>query len=187
MCGIIGYVGSEEVVPVVLDGLNDYPLDATLGDVGEGVLNIRNVYEFDGAFLPGIDPMVLADPAFTPAANRPARAPFPPADRALVLVDSPGSRIRLDRFRQAFHGHSRAWLVSCERHELGPLAPVGTRSAAVEQLNGHMGGLVAEDLAEKLDRAVQEPLVQADQARGDVAATEGASHAGAVLDPDGPG
>jgi hypothetical protein len=61
------------IPPVVFDGLNNYPLDATLGDVGEGVLNIRNVYEFDGAFLPGIDPMVLADPALTPAANRPAR------------------------------------------------------------------------------------------------------------------
>jgi hypothetical protein len=61
------------IPPVVLDGLNDYPLDATLGDVGEGVLNIRNVYEFDGAFLPGVDPMVMADPSQTLAADRPAR------------------------------------------------------------------------------------------------------------------
>ncbi len=61
------------VPPVLQDGLNDFSLDSTLGDVGEGVLNIRNVYDFDGAFLPGIDPMVLADPLLTLAADRPAR------------------------------------------------------------------------------------------------------------------
>ena len=59
--------------PVVLDGLNNYPLDATLADNGEALLNIRNVYDFDGAFLPGIDPAVLADPLQTSAANRLAR------------------------------------------------------------------------------------------------------------------
>ena len=59
--------------PVVLDGLNDFSLSTTLADNGEALLNIRNVYDFDGAFLPGIDPAVLADPLQTPAANRPAR------------------------------------------------------------------------------------------------------------------
>ncbi len=58
---------------VVLDGLNDSPLDPTMVDNGEAILNIRNVYDFDGAMLPGIDPAVLADPLQTPAANRPAR------------------------------------------------------------------------------------------------------------------
>ena len=59
--------------PVMLDGLNDFALDATLADNGEALLNIRNVYDFDGAFLPGIDPVVLADPLQTLAADRPAR------------------------------------------------------------------------------------------------------------------
>lgn len=58
---------------VVLDGLNDSPLDTTMVDNGEAILNIRNVYDFDGAMLPGIDPAVLADPLQTPAAIRPAR------------------------------------------------------------------------------------------------------------------
>ena len=59
--------------PVVPDGLNDFALDSALADVGEAVLNIRNVYDFDGTFLLGIDPMVLADPLQTLAADRPAR------------------------------------------------------------------------------------------------------------------
>ena len=59
--------------PVVMDGLNNYPLDATLFDKDEGVLNIRNVYDFDGAILPGINVAAMADPMQTPAANRPAR------------------------------------------------------------------------------------------------------------------
>jgi len=55
------------------DGLNNYTLDPSLPDSGEAVLNIRNVYDFDGAMLPGLDPYVLADPAQTLAADRPAR------------------------------------------------------------------------------------------------------------------
>jgi len=55
------------------DGLNDFALDVSLADSGEAVLNIRNVYDFDGAILPGIDIATLADPAQTLAADRPAR------------------------------------------------------------------------------------------------------------------
>ncbi len=58
--------------PVVLNGANDF-MDATLFDKGEGILSIRNVYDFDGALLPGIDPLVLADPLATLATDRPAR------------------------------------------------------------------------------------------------------------------
>ena len=61
------------IPPVALDGSNNYALDSSLFDKGEAVLNIRNVYEFDGAMLAGIDPMVLADPAQTLAADRTAR------------------------------------------------------------------------------------------------------------------
>ena len=60
--------------PILIpDGMFYYPLDPSLPDSGEAILNIRNVYDFDGAILPGIDPYVLADPALTLAADRPAR------------------------------------------------------------------------------------------------------------------
>ena len=61
------------VPPVVFDGMNNSPLDATLSDNGEAILNIRNVYDFDGGILPGIDVAMLADPLQTLAADRPAR------------------------------------------------------------------------------------------------------------------
>lgn len=57
--------------PVVLDGLNNYPLDVTLADNGEAILNIRSVYDFDGVAI--LDIEALADPVQTPAASRPAR------------------------------------------------------------------------------------------------------------------
>jgi hypothetical protein len=66
--------GDPRPFPAVIpDGLNFYTLDPSLPESGEAVLNIRNVYDFDGAFPPGIDPYTLADPALTLAAARPAR------------------------------------------------------------------------------------------------------------------
>jgi len=66
--------GDPRVPPAVIpDGSSYYTLDPSLPDSGEAILNIRNVYDFDGAILPGIDPYVLADPAQTLAADRPAR------------------------------------------------------------------------------------------------------------------
>ena len=58
---------------VIADGLNNFSADPTMVDAGEALLNIRNVYDYDGALLPGANPTVLADPNQTPAANRPAR------------------------------------------------------------------------------------------------------------------
>ena len=58
---------------VVIDGMNNSALDLSMVDNGEALLNIRNVYDFDGAIVPGIDPAVMADPLQTSAANRPAR------------------------------------------------------------------------------------------------------------------
>ena len=57
--------------PVVPNGSNDF-MDPSLFDKGEAVLNIRNVYDFDGTLLPGVDPLALADP-LTLATDRPAR------------------------------------------------------------------------------------------------------------------
>ena len=61
------------IPPVVMDGMNNSPLDLSMFDNGEAILNIRNVYDFDGTMLPGIDPAVMADPLQTLAADRPAR------------------------------------------------------------------------------------------------------------------
>ena len=58
---------------VIPDGMNNYVNDPSLVDANEAVLNIRNVYDFDGALLPGVDPYVLADPLQTLAVDRPAR------------------------------------------------------------------------------------------------------------------
>ena len=57
--------------PTILDGSNNFQLDPTLTENGEAVLNIRSVYDFDGAAVADIN--ALADPAQTLAADRPAR------------------------------------------------------------------------------------------------------------------
>ena len=70
---------------VIPDGLHYYSQDSSLPDSGEAVLNIRNVYDFNGTFLPGIDPYVLGDPAQTLAAARPAR--FLRIEKAVSIPD----------------------------------------------------------------------------------------------------
>ncbi len=57
--------------PVILEGQNLFQLDATLAGNDEAVLNIRSVYDIDGAAV--LDIAVIADPAQTLAADRPAR------------------------------------------------------------------------------------------------------------------
>ena len=59
------------IPPVVLDGTNDYPLDVSLADSGEALLNIRSVYDFDGTAI--VDIPTVADPTQTLAADRIAR------------------------------------------------------------------------------------------------------------------
>ncbi|MBT8101760.1 MAG: PD40 domain-containing protein [Gammaproteobacteria bacterium] len=68
---------------VVLDGINNYPLDVTLADNGEALLNIRSVYDFDGA--PIVDIPAVADPAQTLAGDRIAR--FLRIEKAVSLPD----------------------------------------------------------------------------------------------------
>ncbi len=69
--------------PVVLDGSNNFVDDPSLIDAAQGILNIRSVYDFDGAATANI-PM-MADPLQTPAANRPAR--FLRIEKAVSLPD----------------------------------------------------------------------------------------------------
>ncbi|MCH7503140.1 MAG: hypothetical protein IIA10_07290 [Proteobacteria bacterium] len=58
--------------PVILDGQNLFRFDAaTLAANDEAVLNIRSVYDFNGAAV--LDIAATADPAQTLAADRPAR------------------------------------------------------------------------------------------------------------------
>ncbi len=59
------------IPPVVLDGVNNYPLDVTLADSGEALLNIRSVYDFDGTAI--VDIPTVANPLQTLAADRIAR------------------------------------------------------------------------------------------------------------------
>ena len=66
--------GDPRPFPLVIpDGMNYYTQDPSLPESGQAILNIRNVYDFNGVFPPGIDPYVLANPAVTLAADRPAR------------------------------------------------------------------------------------------------------------------
>ncbi len=76
---------TRPVPPVIIDGSNDYLLDSTLANAGEAVLNIRNVYDFDGAILPGIDVAALADPVQTLATDRAAR--FLRIEKAVSIPD----------------------------------------------------------------------------------------------------
>jgi len=71
------------ISPVVLDGINDYPLDVTLADNGEAVLNIRSVYDFDGGAI--VDIPTVADPTQTLAADRLAR--FLRVEKAVSIPD----------------------------------------------------------------------------------------------------
>jgi hypothetical protein len=59
------------IPPVVFDGANDSTLTDTLVENGEAILNIRSVYDFDGAAVVNIPAM--SDPAQTLASERPAR------------------------------------------------------------------------------------------------------------------
>ena len=68
---------------VVLDGSNTFPMDGTLADAGEAVLNIRSVYDFDGTAI--VDIPTVADPGQTLAADRIAR--FLRIEKAVSLPD----------------------------------------------------------------------------------------------------
>jgi len=90
VAGEEGFIFTEVVAadfkaapPVVLDGSNNFALDATLANAGEAVLSIRSVYDFDGTAIFDIEAM--ADPAQTPAANRPAR--FLRIEKAVSIPD----------------------------------------------------------------------------------------------------
>jgi hypothetical protein len=69
--------------PVVIDGEDNFLLDPTLADAGEGILNIRSVYDFDGNAI--VDIATMADPAQTLAEDRPAR--FLRIEKAVSLPD----------------------------------------------------------------------------------------------------
>ncbi|MDH3616359.1 MAG: hypothetical protein OEQ90_07785 [Gammaproteobacteria bacterium] len=71
------------VPAVVIDGSNDYPLDVTLADNGEALLNIRSVYDFDGSAI--VDIPTVADPRQTLAVDRTAR--FLRIEKAVSLPD----------------------------------------------------------------------------------------------------
>jgi hypothetical protein len=69
--------------PAIPDGMNVFQLDPTIADAAEGVINIRNVYDFDGVAV--VDIAAMADPLQTPAAARPAR--FLRIEKAVSIPD----------------------------------------------------------------------------------------------------
>ncbi len=69
--------------PAIPDGMNTFQLDPTIADAGEAVLNIRNVYDFDGGAV--VDIPTMADPLQTAAAARPAR--FLRIEKAVSIPD----------------------------------------------------------------------------------------------------
>jgi len=69
--------------PAIPDGMNTFQLDPTIADAAEAVLNIRNVYDFDGGAV--VDIPTMADPLQTAAAARPAR--FLRIEKAVSIPD----------------------------------------------------------------------------------------------------
>jgi hypothetical protein len=69
--------------PVVFDGEDNFLLANTLAANGEAVLNIRSVYDFDGAAVADIP--ALANPTTTLAEDRPAR--FLRIEKAVSIPD----------------------------------------------------------------------------------------------------
>ncbi len=85
-----GFVFTEVVAadpkiapPAIPDGTNVFPLDPTIADAAEAVLNIRSVYDFDGGAV--VDIPTMADPLQTAAAARPAR--FLRIEKAVSIPD----------------------------------------------------------------------------------------------------
>ena len=78
--------------PVVLDDTDIFPLEPVIADAGEGVLNIRSVYDFDGTAV--VDIPTIADPTQTLAADRPAR--FIRIEKAVSIPDEDATNIDLD-------------------------------------------------------------------------------------------
>jgi len=92
VAGEEGFIFTEVVAadpkvapPVVLDGSSNFALDPTLADLGSdvAVLNIRSVYDFEGAAI--LDIAAIADPTVTPAEDRPAR--FLRIEKAVSIPD----------------------------------------------------------------------------------------------------
>ena len=78
--------------PVVLDDEMLFAGDPTIKDFAEGVLNIRSVYDFDGAAV--VDIPTVANPDMTLAADRPAR--FIRVEKAVSIPDEDATGIALD-------------------------------------------------------------------------------------------
>ena len=78
--------------PALVDGANVFALDPGIADDDEAVLNIRSVYDFDGAALVNI--AATADPAQTLAEDRLAR--FLRIEKAVSIPDEDATGIALD-------------------------------------------------------------------------------------------
>ena len=78
--------------PVILDDSDIFGLQPTIADDAEGVINIRSVYDFDGAAI--FDIPTVADPTQTLAIDRLAR--FVRFEKAVAIPDEDATDIELD-------------------------------------------------------------------------------------------
>ncbi|MDH5321734.1 MAG: hypothetical protein OEW81_04830 [Gammaproteobacteria bacterium] len=99
VAGEEGFIYTEVVAadpkaapPAIVDGENVFTLDPSIAAAGEAVLNIRSVYDFDGAALLNIP--ATADPNQTLAQDRPAR--FLRIEKAVSIPDEDATGIALD-------------------------------------------------------------------------------------------
>ena len=78
--------------PAVPDGLNNFTLDTSAASDAVAILNIRSVYDFDGA--PIVDIAAMADPTQSLATDRPAR--FLRIEKAVSIPDEDATGIEID-------------------------------------------------------------------------------------------
>jgi hypothetical protein len=85
MISDVAVAAPRKLPNIILDKVPGVDLDQNLVDAGVGVIDIRSVYDIDGVDTANPNIATLADPAATPAANRPAR--FLRLDKAVSIPD----------------------------------------------------------------------------------------------------
>jgi len=94
-----------------------------------------------------------------------------------MLVEHPRPSGTSELLRENGEVHPDPWLEAGRGHQLGPLGTVRAYGAAVSQIGGNVGGLVANHLAQQLFRLFEKSRMQSDPAGSRMAPTEGDSEA----------
>ena len=96
---------------VIADGVPGLNLDQNFYDADVGVIDIRSVYDFDGVDTAQPNIQTLANPALTPAANRPARfirltMPFAQPDPKFLKLNVPNAAFGASNFMRQILGYA---------------------------------------------------------------------------------